>query len=364
MKKFLHSDKRGFRGFKGFKGFMHIVEIIIIGMLVFVTISQFSSIPAPKSEWPKTKLYLTGNDILFSLDKKGVNWFNETEVKYYLNETIPSSIIYNLEIKNAIKSKIKVGCFCDDNQYTDLNNTLKPNPFEINGNNIEFLTMKVTNLSEAFSLDFDVVVFYNYTNLVAYGSLLSNYLSYDKGMVEIFDFDPSIVDSVQNNTFGLGNGAVAPGGGGIKFSSESNNTDNEIYKIYKYFYHFPNSTGYVAYNPPYTFSNFLIPSETVKQRNDDDRKVLLIQDVTNVPACIVNYNIRNNNGRTVWLSKSGSLTEDQKVLIKSLIVWASVDKYNVVKNEIEGPVSVSFYKVYNDDMFQPVVINLKLGYLY
>jgi hypothetical protein len=99
------------------------------------------------------------------------------------------------------------------------------------------------------------------------------------------------------------------------------------------------------------------------QRENDENKILLKQYSTNIPACIINYEISSGKGRTVWLSKS-DVSEEQKIFIKSVILWASGDTYTLIKRDIKDPVSVSIYKVLNEDMFQPIKIEMKLGYLY
>ena len=92
---------------------------------------QFSDIPKVKSDWPSTKLILQGNDLLFSLDKAGIDWFNSTEVgnsfAKALNET---TIQYDLRIiyqngteynviQNRIENPVVVSYYkaIDGNQF-------------------------------------------------------------------------------------------------------------------------------------------------------------------------------------------------------------------------------------------------------
>jgi len=97
------------------KGFIHIVEIVIISLVMFLVVTQFSSIPQLKSEWPKTRLMLQGNDLLFSLDKTGIGWLNSTEVEDSFAKALNGTTIqYDLSIKyqngteyNIVQSRIE-----------------------------------------------------------------------------------------------------------------------------------------------------------------------------------------------------------------------------------------------------------------
>jgi hypothetical protein len=512
------------------KGFMHVVEIILVVLLAFFVFIQFSSIPKISTDWPKSKLNLLARDMIFSMDRKNVNWFNETEVENYL-KTLPSNVIYSVELHGVIKPNIKIGCVCNDTQINELENIFSPGWFVINGKNIT-IDIQKTDLDFAFSQAFDVVVLMDYYDLTNYEEQIRNYLKYDRGIVEIFDMNESILDSVQKNIFGIDTTDKIPSNEKIHFSEKSKDAKNEIYKALKYFTHlpffyddFPNnaltfkwttisgtpeidynsgkpepslvltgedcgsdntwiyaqnvnfksgtidvdvyikeggvfnfffrfdgrsrsyiasfsaneSMGYdsfyrmdsgsiesIGYNISHTtspnewhrmrivvdgnrfelyndgkkvawaydrfyesgligmknlcqnvsvdnvkltfdqnheFENFLNQNENVMQRENDENKILLKQYSTNIPACIINYEISSGKGRTVWLSKS-DVPEEQKIFIKSVILWASGDTYTLIKRDIKDPVSVSIYKVLNEDMFQPIKIEMKLGYLY
>jgi len=113
----------------------------------------------------------------------------------------------------------------------------------------------------------------------------------------------------------------------------------------------------------YEFQNFLSSSENVTQFGDEVEKIVLVQD-SGVSASVINYRIQEGKGRTVWLSGGDTSTEEQKILIKSLMAWASGDSYDILKGDINRPVVIPFYKTYNKDMLQEVRIVLAMGYLY
>ncbi len=510
------------------KGFMHVVEVLLVIMLVFLVFVQFSSIPRISTEWSDVKIKLAGSDMISSLELQGVDWFNESEVRDKFNKTLPLNIIYNLRLENIMKPKITVGCFCDEDEFDELVSILSPGWFLINEENVTFEMVKVGNISEIFNLDFDVSFFPEYINLESQETPLRNFLRYDKGIVEMFDFENT--DYIQENLFGLRFSTLTSNSNPIPFSGESKAVDNEVYTIKKYFHHIPifqesfenldqwrtnsgnpvivefgdgnsvklqgtdcgttntwiytnynqfyegeidldvyiedgifylnfrlnpatsesylasfstnSSMGYDSfyrqtgsginpigqntnhltsgnewhhmkirvdgssfelyndgelvadvpsdntYNSPgsigmfhqcgevyadnvrttfkrdHGFQDFLSSSENVTQLNDDQEKILLVQD-SGVSASAINYHVQNGKGRTAWLSGGGDTnTEEQKILIKSLIVWAAGDTHDVLRGEISRPVLIPFYKTYSKDMLQEVRIVLSMGYLY
>jgi hypothetical protein len=72
---------------------------------MFLAVMQFSSIPKMKSDWSKTKLVLQGNDLLFSLDRTGIDWFNSTEVGTAMSRYLPENVLVDLEIKDGANTQ-------------------------------------------------------------------------------------------------------------------------------------------------------------------------------------------------------------------------------------------------------------------
>jgi hypothetical protein len=221
------------------KGFMHVVEILLIVLLVFLVFTQFANIPRISDDWSRTKLSLAGSDMLKALERRGVNWFDKRELEDEFNKTLPENLIYSVLLENVIKPEIKIGCLCDNGEIDTLKEILKPGWFAVNNENVTFEIIKVSDKDGLFSLDFDVVLIYGYEDLSPgqYQYALRNFLSYDKGVVEIFD--PQIIDDVQKNIFGLDSGSVNAGTGEIEFSDSSKENGRETNKIYDYFHHIP-----------------------------------------------------------------------------------------------------------------------------
>lgn len=505
---------------KKMKGFMHIIEVVFAVILIFFVFTSFAKLPSIAEDWSKIKLKILANDVLNVLDKKNIDWFNETVISNEMNKILPSNIIYSVSLQNVIKPKIKIGCFCKGADCDKIDEIFSENSFVINDVNVSFDVVKVNNINELFSLDFDISLIYGYEDLTYYESAIRNFLSYDKGIMEIANIKK--IDNVQKNIFGLDSTSSYSSSSSIMFSKTSKEIGNEINKIYEYFINIPvffddfknvdkwyngeiedfgaplpslmlesdcysppnevftkffrsfkggeidfdvyleengliyikfaksgeneylvlissNSSffssfykrsftsfqpigenylhiaspnqwhrikiiasggkltlyidgeiiaiaqtaglsnsnisffssckkGYVdniriTFNEDKYFENFL-ENENTTQKDNDQNKVLLEQQNTKLPACIINYNIVGK-GRSVWISNSSNYaSEDYKTLIKALIVWLAGDEYKIIKAEIKDPVDVYIYKPFGKDMLQIIKIVLKLGYLY
>ncbi len=217
------------------KGFMHVVEILLVVLLVFFVFTQFAGIPRISDDWSVTKLSLIGSDALRALESRGVDWFDKAELEYELNRTIPENIIYSVLLENVIKPEIVIGCLCDDGELAKVEEMLKG--FIINGVGVDFEIIQVKDASEAFSLDFDVALIYGYEDFSVSPYQLRNFLSYDRGIVEICD-DP-VIDNVQRDIFGLDYGVTESGSYKITFSDSSMENGKEVNRIYDYFSHIP-----------------------------------------------------------------------------------------------------------------------------
>jgi len=353
------------------KGFLHIIEIILVSLLMFFVISQFTYLPPIKSDWPMTKLYLQGNDIISTLDIKGVEWSNTEEVITEINTTLPKNIEYGLKLKNIIKPEIRVGCICNNTEYSDIFQVLTTPPsMTINGHTIKFILEQIDTDSPIFSVKNDVIIIREaaFTNIEGnddYKDEMLAYLSTDRGVIEIVNMNNTRAnDEFQNNIFNLKwESSLMPNSNDIEFSTTFGEYSLKP-PIEKYFYHFPNGTG-DFYEKPHTFEDFL-GDEKVYAYDDIREKIILSQPSSGVPASIINYNVAKNKGRTVWLSEPYPVRDDTGILIKALTAWTAGDIYDVATGYFqEGKtVSFSFFKVLNEDMYQPIEILFTLGYLY
>ncbi|UCC91658.1 MAG: hypothetical protein JSV39_00060, partial [Candidatus Aenigmatarchaeota archaeon] len=99
----------------------------------------------------------------------------------------------------------------------------------------------------------------------------------------------------------------------------------------------------VTYEEKHDFDNEnenFLDDENTTQADDNLDKILLKQRGTNVPACIINYNMQLLlNGKDVWRGRAAWLSnntdydsEDYGTLLKSLAAWAAGDEYSMIKS--------------------------------
>lgn len=350
------------------KGFIHIVEIVIITLVVFVLVVQLAMIPRGRSNWQRTKLRLQGNDLLFSLEKTGIDWYNKEEVSRALDQAFGGkNIRYDLELVNTLPHNITVGCVCDIWEYQELQDIL--DPFSLNGQKVDFNFKRIEVDTPAFPVDMDVIVvmesYFSASDLTPKREEINNYLHLGRGLVEIRELNSSDQISgkpVQEDIFGLKwNGEQTVNENDLEFRVEPNSS---YYNMKKYFYSLPNSTGQV-FPEEWKLPNFLSPAEKV---GSGEGEAVLRQRFTGAPAVVVTKK-GNRKGRTAWVSAGKEDLEEKKLVLKSVVLWASGERYRVIQNEIQRPVELRYRKVETGEgfeygMYRPVEIILRLGYVF
>jgi hypothetical protein len=216
------------------KGFLHVVEIVIVGLMTFLVILQFSYLPTQNIDWASMKLSAQANDILFSLDKKDVDWFDPAQVDGAISSFVSNNTVYALTVRNSMKPFIKVGCICSAAETASIAAALQP--FSINGQWVSFSVTQPAPI--AFSHEYDVILI-NDSNMAPYYGQIRQFLDADKGMVEFRHLDLSDIDSVQTDFFGLKwNGSLAnPDDSSLEF--RSNLSSDTYFNLYKYFHNIP-----------------------------------------------------------------------------------------------------------------------------
>jgi hypothetical protein len=347
------------------KGFWHMIEVFIVVVIIFVLLLQFSNISRIGGDWPKSDLVLQGRDVLNSLEASGVNWFNGSELDerlgFIFNET---NVIYNIRIKNSVKSTIHVACFCNDSDYSILTDALTD--FTLNGREIDFIAFQYEPENLVFSNLYDVTVIFDTPLNGSLGPMVQ-YLADDRGILIIRDLEATDFVAVREEAelegiFGMDWDTLlgAPPGGPLEFNPILT-PEVRTYPIMRYFYSFPNSTGQ-TYPDPHTFNNFLGGERVRPDDNDDAWRIVVVG--SNHSGLVVNSGISEGYGRSAWLS-GGSETGEREVLIKSAVAWLAGDTNHVIDNPVANEVAVvSFMKLYNEDMYETVEIIMTLGYLY
>ncbi len=354
------------------KGFMHIVEIIIVLLAMFVIVVQFVNTPGIDTDWSGVSLSTKVNDMLHSLEAAGIDWFNGDEVSAAINSTLNmSNIVYSVKLRNVIKPGIRVGCVCfNDGEYGQVSGTLQNPAFSINGQDPGFTVENITTDDLPFDYDVIVVMDRNISYTNAY-----KYLADGGGLVEVRDLNLQLAGPGENfgdmgyvhqRLFGIAfsSSMPSPSEAEIAFNAQAGYPNSTYYNIYKYFYHIPNGTG-MKINESHMFADFLESDEQIEIVLPSAR-ALLNQTSAGSPALIANKAAASDRGRTAWLSGGASLAnDDMSVLLKSLVIWASGEEYDVAPGfTMSGPVKATMYKVYNTDMMQPVEIELMMGSIY
>ncbi len=166
------------------KGFLHIVEVIIMVMLIFVMILQFSTIPKMRTNWDRSKLILMSHDLLYSLERTGIDWFNTTETKEKIEEVLPVTMGFSVSISQDVRPLIKVGCVCNQQDFNVLREEILTD-FDLNGHRRYFDIERIDPLSIKFPADSDVIFFWGYRDLDGLQQRdIKRFVSEGKGVVE------------------------------------------------------------------------------------------------------------------------------------------------------------------------------------
>jgi hypothetical protein len=344
------------------KGFFHILEIVIVTLVMFVVVFQFSAIPSVESDWSRAKLSLKAWDVIQTLSGMGTDWLDPVNVSESITSAINSTNIRYSVYADLPKSLIQIGCFrCTAGEVARVQ--LLIHDFEIN--DIDMTFGPVINTT-TFSVLTDVTIVFD-ANLTDYEADLVRYLESGRGVVQMRHFDRSEIegDPVQSRIFGLSWDDTLPA------RTDDNITfpfyldqDSRYYPIKSYFHHIQNSSG-DFFDEPHIFNSTMLAGEKLNLTDTFTERIVLMQEGTNLPACIVREGIIGGSGRTVWLADGPDEESDKEVLFVSLVSWASLHQRVIVENEMARPIGTfTFFTVLSDEMYQPVEINMELGYLY
>lgn len=350
------------------KGFIHIVEIIIISLVMFILVVQFSSIPTIKSDWDRTKLILRGNDLIHSLDASGINWLDAEEVDQRLSDILGGSVKYDVTVRNAIKPEMQVGCICTDQETSDLEDILES--FTLNNQEISFMVHQIDPEEITFPAFYDVILMGEWAGTHKEGAWdsyygeMETYLAQGGGLLEIRDPGKDDFEEestlVYSNLFGMfwNSSLEDPGSEDIYFTIDQ---DSPYYNIRKYFYHIPSDVNFTTWSE---FETFDLTPGKISPSDQQNHRVILIQGGTDIPNLIINSQISNTRGRTAWLAEGDDSSAERSNLIRSLVAWLSGEEHRVVPGDISQPNTFTKYKVLGPDMVQPVEIALSLGYVF
>jgi hypothetical protein len=362
------------------KGFFHVVEVVIVAMLVFVILTQFYAIPRAQHSWDTAKLTVMSQDFLYALEELGVDWLDEAAVIDIMDKSVPGTVAYALSVRPTVRPHIKVGCVCDMDNYTFLQ-TWVLNNFTLNGIERGFSIDWINPSLIDFDLDGpdmqnDVLLFWEEPDSVllnigtAEAQNLSEYLKKGNGLVEFSILTQSHVNKGwHNDTFNLvwvdPSDSTRPATSGPDFPYFDPSEDGHV--VEKIFMNvFPGMGGFV------NFDN-LVAQESVYPADGNEKRILVTQrnpyeggtyDGKNVPLSLIDWGVQGY-GRSAWMTwgdLTGANTQNRQ-LLKTLVIWAASGKDTVViESEMKKSVRASMRKILNSDMYEPMRVELRLGY--
>jgi hypothetical protein len=125
------------------KGFLHVIEVVIVVVLIFVVMSQFTSIPMSESTWSSTKLSMMAQDLAYTLQEKGIDWFDKSDLDSNIYSVLPSTMGYTVHTRQQIPPVMRIGCYCNLQNYTYLQNSLARDLSGFNGVDRDFITERI-----------------------------------------------------------------------------------------------------------------------------------------------------------------------------------------------------------------------------
>jgi len=281
------------------RGFVHILEIMIMGLVLFMLLSQFS-LPSFASNWERARLKLLGWDVLFTLDSSGINWLNSSEVEQELERLLPENVVYNLTIFAPPPEIHICGDLADEIEGI----------VEVNGVKINLTTAGKcqVNISRR---DFSTIP----------TILVKDFSSSDNlpGFLEWAG------KSQGNATWN-----ISP-------------TDPE-WLIYLWFHAIENETGQ-TWPEPWNFS--------FKSNVSGDKAILAFRD--GQAGLVI-------SGSRVWIPENGC--KGKRELLASLILWLAPDSFSLGEPVLVKPVRLVYLTAVDREFFQPLRIELRLGYRY
>ncbi len=357
------------------KGFLHVVEALIVIMLVFVVLSQFYTIPRSDHSWSETKLRIMAQDLLYSLDEgDNVDWLDAASVNTEIvdKQLLPGSMGYSLKTRPLVRPEIMIGCVCDVVEFAYIRDNITS--FSLNGIGRTFTVERASPLD--FNLDdpgggsylgkYDVIIFFGVPTInIQQAVNLSAYLRLGNGVVEYADLtEAQVNEDWHRDTFNLewATTAVDLSGNGWEFQFlETYEQAHDIKRLYDLFNDPASGFTVISDDKVYPLSRM---ENRILVRHDDYYQGGIYEGKS-APLVVVNWGV-NGNGRSAWMANGNfdTLDDDRNMdLLESVILWTAGGKDYIIKDEtFTENAKASFRKVLNTEIYEPVWVELTLGY--
>ncbi|MBI3191000.1 hypothetical protein HYZ41_04840 [archaeon] len=330
------------------KGFIRILESIVASIILLTTLAFFFNATIEQTNWDDTFLQIRAQDVVASLAingtiSKSVNSNDQTIVNdAIMNPNImmlPITVDYSLEVDGIPNSVIRIGCNCTNQQVQDLRNLLSPSlTYKERTISIVVYQAEIDKIHNDMSTN---VLFLNgYKNLTSFDNKLDIFLKRGGTIFLAGDLSQSQVnDGLINETFGLKWVSASRSDSGVFFDAGNENITS--FKISKYYSNITPETS------SFTFSG----SATIAIDNGT-----IVKSGSGLSLAKTNKNIIEGGGRTVWLSNGIGDNTNIVNVTKSLIMWASGERFGLnVKSSSPAKYFKTVYLMNDKDPYKVVL---------
>ena len=229
----------------GRKGVVNILELIVVVITLFVSFAIFFPRADYRNRWEDAYATLKSRDLALLLERTGrlsTYAFEPELMENFFEILFPeTNLILWSETEGAIKKDIKIACDCSGSTITELSGWA--DGLKLNNRSITITFCSANLGSPGLCIDSsDAMLIWGQKSLQPYQQLLSDYISDDKGIVEVMDFaGQSEVDgdSVQGDIFGIEWIGIASETMDYDKLSEPASVAETIFTPYKYFHNVP-----------------------------------------------------------------------------------------------------------------------------
>jgi|GEM_PF-5278255 len=218
------------------KGEISVIEVGISLSLLLLFVYLIFSFQRYENKWADARILLEERDLILTLDRAN-KLYDYTFDSLKLNEfvkKITQGLTAQITYENAYKPILRIACNCSRERIGELNNLT--GRVVVNGRNLNLVFVE-TSLEDI--IPSDLLLIWSNKSLDPYYDKLKNYLK-NAGIIEVADFYSSSIndDRVQTQIFGLQfKSLTSTNSLKANFSRNPSNVEDEIYPLYKHFYH-------------------------------------------------------------------------------------------------------------------------------
>ena len=218
------------------KGQISVIEVGISLSLLLLFVYLIFSFQTYESKWADARILLEERDLILSLDRANKLYtytFDSSKLNEFVKK-ITKGLTAQITFENAYKPILRIACNCSKERIDELNNLT--GRIVVNGRNLNLVFVETTLEDIVPS---DLLLIWSNKTLDPYYTNLKNYLK-KAGIIEVADFYSDSIndDRVQTQIFGLQfNSLTSTNTLKANFSRNPSTIEDEIYPLYKHFYH-------------------------------------------------------------------------------------------------------------------------------